>query len=215
MADPVTLAVIGATAGAALNPDDPLKGAVIGGTLGFGGASLAGLGAAGGTAAAGTTVGAAGGTGVAQGLTATTTGSLVPGSALGNAAATQGLNIGANTAMAANAPLAASAPAASMGVSGGLSAMANPAMSATAPFAMSTSTPTMISSPMFSGGSASRSQIDLARQIAGRSQQPQDQTMVNQGGMMRPGQRVNVVEPVASLLEPLRNRRPRPDFSLL
>lgn len=40
MADPVTMAIVGATAGAALNPDKPLKGAVIGGTLGYGGGSL-------------------------------------------------------------------------------------------------------------------------------------------------------------------------------
>jgi len=37
MADPVTLAITGAVAGAALNRKDPLKGALIGGTLGYGG----------------------------------------------------------------------------------------------------------------------------------------------------------------------------------
>lgn len=42
MADPVTLAVVGATAGAVLNPNDPVKGAVIGGSLGYGGGALAG-----------------------------------------------------------------------------------------------------------------------------------------------------------------------------
>lgn len=45
MADPFTLAVIGATAGAALNPNDPVKGALIGGTVGYGGATAMGLGA--------------------------------------------------------------------------------------------------------------------------------------------------------------------------
>lgn len=61
MADPVTLAMVGAAAGAALKPKDPLKGALLGATAGFtGGAALgaAGVGAAG--AAAGTGIGAGG-----------------------------------------------------------------------------------------------------------------------------------------------------------
>ena len=41
MADPVTLAAIGAVAGAATNKKDPVKGALIGATLGFGGGSVA------------------------------------------------------------------------------------------------------------------------------------------------------------------------------
>jgi hypothetical protein len=51
MADPVTLAIVGATAGAAFNPKDPLKGALIGGTMGYGGGALMGAGAAGAGAA--------------------------------------------------------------------------------------------------------------------------------------------------------------------
>lgn len=46
MADPATLAVVGATAGAILNPNDPVKGAVIGGTLGYGGGAAFGAGGA-------------------------------------------------------------------------------------------------------------------------------------------------------------------------
>lgn len=209
MADPVTLAIVGATAGAALNPDDPLKGAVIGGTLGYGGASLAGLGAAGSTAAAGTTVGASGIGGAAggTGLTATTTGSAVPGSALGAASAGQtGLTAMANPAMSAAAPLStASAP--------GLAALANPSMSLAAPVGVSAATPTMISAGM---PAPTIGQMDVAKQLMARGQPQQNQkSEVRQGGMMRPGQAVNVVEPVASLLEPLKNRRPRPAFSLL
>jgi hypothetical protein len=45
MADPITLAITGAVAGAALNRKDPLKGALIGGTLGYGGGTALGLGA--------------------------------------------------------------------------------------------------------------------------------------------------------------------------
>lgn len=41
MADPVTLAMIGATAGAVTNKKDPLKGALLGATLGYGGGALA------------------------------------------------------------------------------------------------------------------------------------------------------------------------------
>jgi hypothetical protein len=41
MADPVSLAAFGAVAGAATNKKDPLKGALMGATLGFGGGQLA------------------------------------------------------------------------------------------------------------------------------------------------------------------------------
>ena len=61
MADPLTMAAVGAVAGAALNRDDPMKGALMGAALGgAGGAgygaltgSAAGAGAAGGAAAGG------------------------------------------------------------------------------------------------------------------------------------------------------------------
>lgn len=71
MADPGTLAAIGAVAGAATNKKDPVKGALIGATLGFGGGTVApalmGSGAAGAGAA---------GTGAAAG------GTFIPGMAL-------------------------------------------------------------------------------------------------------------------------------------
>lgn len=68
MADPFTLAAIGATAGAVLTPKDPLKGALIGGTAGFtggtmlapaAGATVAGTAATGGAAAAAPVAGSA------------------------------------------------------------------------------------------------------------------------------------------------------------
>jgi hypothetical protein len=71
MADPVTLAAIGAVAGAATNKKDPVKGALIGATLGFGGGTVAPA-LMGGTAAG---AGAAG-TGAAAG------GTFIPGMAL-------------------------------------------------------------------------------------------------------------------------------------
>jgi pilus assembly protein FimV len=73
MADPVTLAMVGAAAGAALKPNDPLKGAMLGATVGFTGGTALGVGAAG-TAAAGTagTAAATGGTAAATGTAAGT-----------------------------------------------------------------------------------------------------------------------------------------------
>lgn len=89
---PIALAVMGAGVGAITNPDDPLKGAILGGAAGFAGGTA--LGAAG----AGAAGGAAGGTG----LTAATAGQ----------SATMGLGQGmgavASTAPAYTAPLAAS-----------------------------------------------------------------------------------------------------------
>ena len=81
MADPVTLAMVGAAAGAALKPKDPLKGAMLGATVGFTGGTALGAGAVTAAAPAG---GAIGGTGLATG-----------GSALGT---TTGLGLAAPTA---------------------------------------------------------------------------------------------------------------------
>lgn len=59
--DPISLAVIGAGVGALSSPKDPIKGAIMGGALGFGGGSLlaapAAASAAGGAAATGTAAG--------------------------------------------------------------------------------------------------------------------------------------------------------------
>lgn len=60
MADPITLAVVGATAGAVLNPNDPVKGAVFGGVLGGGAGALG----------AGGLVGSSAGYGALPGMTA-------------------------------------------------------------------------------------------------------------------------------------------------
>lgn len=54
MADPVTLAMVGAAAGAAMKPNDPLKGAMLGATAGFTGGTALGVGAAGAAGTAGT-----------------------------------------------------------------------------------------------------------------------------------------------------------------
>lgn len=102
MADPVTLAMVGAAAGAALKPKDPLQGAMLGATVGFtGGTALgaAGVGATG--AAAG---GVTGGTGLATGGSALGTGT---GIGLTAPAATTGIGLAAPTSVGLTAPAAA------------------------------------------------------------------------------------------------------------
>jgi hypothetical protein len=73
----VELALIGGIGGAILNKEDPLKGALMGAGLGFGGASLLGGAAAGATGAAGAAGSAAGSAyaGAVPGLSATGLGS--------------------------------------------------------------------------------------------------------------------------------------------
>ncbi len=53
MGDPVTMAVIGGSIGAAMSPKDPLKGALMGAVGGYGGGAMLGSMGAGATAAAG------------------------------------------------------------------------------------------------------------------------------------------------------------------
>lgn len=74
--DPISLAVIGAATGAIASPRDPLKGALIGGTLGFGGGSALAAGSAGAAGTAGAAgIGAQGYAAAVPGLTATGPGS--------------------------------------------------------------------------------------------------------------------------------------------
>jgi hypothetical protein len=197
MADPVTLAVVGATAGAALNPDDPLKGAVIGGTLGYGGGALAG-GAAAGTAAevaAAETLAAANAGGAAT---------AVPGSFTAELASQniipQMSNVGGSSLLAPPVPTTGAFDLYGIGAVENAYAPKTAFMSPSTP-ATATAAPT-------------KEQMDIARRLMFQNK-PQEQNAVSQGGRIRPGQAVNVVAPVASLLEPMRNRRPRPAFSLL
>lgn len=94
MGDPVTMAVIGASAGAMMNKKDPLKGALLGAAGGYGGATLmGGMGAAG----AGTGATAAG-----TGTTIAGTGSALTGAGASTAANTAFMNpAGVNAAMGA------------------------------------------------------------------------------------------------------------------
>lgn len=84
--DPVTLAMVGAAAGAAMKPNDPLKGAMLGATVGFTGGTALGVGGA-----------AAGGTGLASAGTALGGGGAANAAALG--AETTGLGAGVSSAL--------------------------------------------------------------------------------------------------------------------
>ena len=78
--DPITIAIVGASAGAMLTPKDPLKGAMLGAAAGFGGGALLGAGAVG--------AGAAGAGAAGAGIAAAPLGSLAgAGSAAGTYAA--------------------------------------------------------------------------------------------------------------------------------
>lgn len=103
MADPITLAAIGAVGGAALKPNNPLQGAMLGGMAGFTGGTALGVGGA--TTAAGGGTGLTLGSGGATGLGAANT---ATGYGLGGAT-TGGVGL---TAPAATAGYGLAAPAA-------------------------------------------------------------------------------------------------------
>jgi len=115
MADPVTLAMVGAAAGAAMKPKDPLKGAMLGATVGFtGGTALGAAGVGASTAAAGTGIGASGAAlpGVMGAGATTVPAAGIAGSSLGSGFYAAGLpNIAtpALTTSAMAAPIAAPA----------------------------------------------------------------------------------------------------------
>lgn len=115
MADPVTLAMAGAAAGAAMSPKDPLMGAMMGGAAGFGGGALMG---AGGAAAAGSGLAAPSMAGVGlapagAGLSAGTAGLTAPAmTGLGLAPAGAGMTAGAAALQASPGMIAPSVGAA-------------------------------------------------------------------------------------------------------
>lgn len=102
MADPITLAAIGAVGGAALKPSNPLQGAMLGGIAGFTGGTALGVG--------GATTAAGGGTGLtmAGGSTGLGAANTATGYGLGGAT-TGGVGL---TAPAATAGYGLAAPAA-------------------------------------------------------------------------------------------------------
>lgn len=132
MADPITLAAIGAVGGAALKPNNPLQGAMLGGIAGFTGGTALGVGGA--TTAAGGGTGLAinsGGAGLGAANTATGYGlgeAAMGGTGLTAPTATTGYGLAAPTA--ASAAMAPSF-AERLGMAG-KSAYENPMMTAQA-----------------------------------------------------------------------------------
>jgi hypothetical protein len=102
MADPITLAAIGAVGGAALKPNNPLQGAMLGGMAGFTGGTALGVG--------GATTAAGGGTGLTMGAGTTGLGAANTATGYGLGGATTG-GVGL-TAPAATAGYGLAAPAA-------------------------------------------------------------------------------------------------------
>jgi len=105
MADPITLAAVGALGGAALKPRNPLQGALLGGIAGFTGGTALGVGGATTAAGGGTGLTAAGGaTGLGAANTATGYGlgeAAMGGTGLTAPAATSGYGLAAPTAASA------------------------------------------------------------------------------------------------------------------
>lgn len=225
MADPITLAVVGAGVGALMNPNDPLKGAVLGGAAGFTGGTALGAGAAGG-AAAGTTVGAGGIGGAAggTGLTATTLGGAVPASAgLGTASGGVGLTAGgfAPSAAGYGAISSATPAAAGMGGGAGLLGTAGTGASASAPFATAAGAPTMLATNPLSNllGGKTSDQLSIAQKLAGGGQRGQNAPPIQARpatGMKLPvNQSLNYNAPLLALLQESARKEERPMFSLL
>lgn len=201
MADPVTLAITGATIGAAANKDDPLKGAIIGATAGYtGGTFLAPAAAAGGAeAAAATGAFDAGVGGIGQAMGATP---ILESTAMGamNGVPISGYDIPFNMA---EYEKYAGLQGFQRGAGSLLGAL-TPSMSGTTSTAAQASQNQNMKDTLALSGAGQRMMSP-----------PQGQVGAQMGGgaRLRPGQAVNVVEPVASLLEIRRREMPR--FSLI
>jgi len=127
MADPLTLAAVGAVGGAALKPSNPLQGALLGATAGFTGGTALGIGGA--TTAAGAAGGAAAGGAGAAGSAANAAGLSFAGMAPGASAA--GINGGIAGGYGIGQASAAPSFMQSIGMAG-KSAYENPMMTAQA-----------------------------------------------------------------------------------
>lgn len=197
--DPISLAIIGAVGGGIMNKEDPLKGAIMGATLGFGGASLLGPAAAAGsagTAAAGTAAGTAAGAAVPAGTS--TYASLVPG--LTSAApGSQAAMLAGQTGQFGAAGLTATGSAAggAAGVSPLTAGLWNAANSA-----------------MLPGPGGAMNAMRMA-QMGGQMLPQNRNNVVTSAPAFRPGQAVNVSAPIQGLLTQTTAQRRRQPMSLL
>lgn len=173
MGDPVTMAVIGGTIGAAMSPKDPLKGAMLGAVGGYGGGAA--LGAMGGTTAGTAAAGAM--PSAAAGGVAGTAGTAGLSAAGGTLAPSLGASLGAGGSTIGTGSVGLSAGTGSVGL--------------TAPSAMTGIgiTPATAASPslLSSIGTFAQQNPELARMTLGTGMQaltPQE-TQVPPAGLMR------------------------------
>jgi hypothetical protein len=208
-----------------LNKDDPIKGALIGGTLGFGGGTVLGpaMGASGaaGSVAPGTVVGA-GGAGSGGGITALSVGGEAPLTSLLGTPVGPGAAGGIKSAalpltgpFSAGAPLTAGLPMAPTGMgatgAGGVLGQISTSGSASAPFAAAAGAPTMFSTP-FSLGTNQAAQLNAANNMM---RQPQQQQQVRAPKPM-PIQRGQAMKyPTLDELYKMQMAQAAPRFSLL
>lgn len=195
MADPITLAVVGAGVGAMINPNDPIKGAVIGGAAGFTGGTALGAG--------GATAGAAGGAGAAgsAGAAAQTYASTIPG-LVSAAPGSQAAMLAQQTSVFGVPGLTATGSAAS--TAAGISPFTRTAWDAADSLA----------------SSSAKTQLSVANQLASRGAQrgpnaPNIQSRPATGMKLPVNQPLNYNAPLLALLQESAMREERPMFSLL
>ena len=192
MADPITLAVVGAGIGAMVNPNDPIKGAVMGGAVGFTGGTALGAGGA---------SGAAGGAAASAGGAAQTYASTIPG-LVSAAPGSQAALLAEQTAVFGVPGLTATGSAAS--TASGISPFTRNAWDAANSLA----------------SSSAKDQLSVARQLASRGAQrgpnaPAIQSRPATGMKLPVNQPINYNAPLLALLEQAKRKEERPMFSLL
>lgn len=194
---PLILGAGGALVGSQVDKKNPLRGALLGGAAGgLGGAAFAPAATTASTAA--TTAGAIEGTAAASSAMGTAS----PYMASAYQAAVPGLT-------SAGAGSQAAMLAAQTGEFG-LAGLAHTAGSAYAPGTIGSGAMRALAST----GAPSPAQALAANRAMGGFQQPQMGGTQTQSGMFRPGQQVNLADPIASLLAPKRKKE-RPMISLL
>ena len=196
---PLILGAGGALVGSQVDKKNPLRGALLGGAAGgLGGAALA-------PASAATTAGTAASSAAAM------EGTAVASSAMGTASpfATSAYQA-AVPGLTMTGPGSQAAMLAAQTGEFGLAGLAQTAGSAYAPGTAGSAAMRALAST----GAPSPAQALAANRAMGGFQQPQMGGTQTQSGMFRPGQQVNLADPIASLLAPKRKKE-RPMISLL
>lgn len=193
---PLILGAGGALVGSQVDKQNPLRGALLGGAAGgLGGAALAPASAAGTAASSAGAIQSAGAASTAAGIS----------NPFSSAAAYQAAVPGLTSSAAGSQAAMLAAQTGEFGLAG----LAQTAGSAYAPGSAGSA----IYGALGSGSPLSPSQAMAAQRVMGGFQQPQGGTST-QTGAFRPGQQVNLADPIASLLAPKRKKE-RPMISLL